>query len=60
MSPEHLQRCVQDFAGRHGVRDMDTIKIMGVDVFGMDGQRLKYDDLVKANDLDSGERAMTA
>ena len=51
---------MQDFAGRHGVRDMDTIKIMGVDVFGMDGQRLKYDDLVKANDLDSGERAMTA
>ena len=60
MSREHLQRYVQDFTGRHSVQDMGTIKIMGADVFGIDGKQLKYDDLVKANDLDSGERAMTA
>lgn len=60
MSPKHLQRYVQEFAGRHNIRDMDTIEIMGAVVLGMDDKRLKYDDLVEANDLESGARTMTA
>lgn len=50
---------MQEFAGRHSIRDMDIIEIMGAALLGMDGMRLKYDDLVKANGLDSGVRAMT-
>ena len=60
MSPKHLQRYVQEFAGRHNVREQDTIDIMGAVVLGMDSKRLKYDDLVKNNGLDSAARAMTA
>ena len=60
MSPKHLQRYVQEFAGRHNIRDMDTIDLMGAVVLGMDGKRLRYDDLVRENGLDSGARAMMA
>ena len=46
MSPKHLQRYVNEFAGRHGVREMDTIKQMGDVAAGMVGRRLMYKDLV--------------
>ena len=51
---------MQEFATRHNIRDMDTIEVIGAVVCRMDGKRLQYDDLVKANGLDSGARAMTA
>ena len=60
LSPKHLDRYVQEFAGRHNLRELDTINIMGAVVLSMDGKRLKYDDLIKDNGLKSGARAMAA
>ena len=42
----HLQRYVDEFAGRHGIRERDTIDQMGALVEGMVGKRLTYRDLV--------------
>ena len=46
MSAKHLQRYVDEFAGRHGVRERDTIDQMQSIVAGMVGKRLMYRDLV--------------
>ena len=46
ISPKHLQRYVNEFAGRHGIRERDTIDQMGAVVAGMVGKRLRYQDLV--------------
>ena len=40
-SVQHLQRYVANFAGRHNVRDMDTIGLEHI-VAGMVGKRLTY------------------
>ena len=56
LSPKHLDRYVQEFAGRHNLREQDTIDMMGAVVLGMDGKRLKYEDLTRDNGLDSGAR----
>ena len=46
-APEaHLQRYVDEFAGRHGVRERDTIDQMQSVVAGMVGKRLSYIELV--------------
>ena len=45
-SPKHLQRYVNEFAGRHGVRNQDTIDQMQLVVAGMVGKRPMYRDLV--------------
>ena len=57
MSPKHLDRYVQEFAGRHNDRDRDTIGQMSGIVTGMTGKRLRYEDLIAGNGLDSGARA---
>ena len=49
MSPKHLQRYVNEFAGRHNMRDMDTIDQMAHVVAGMVGRRLLYRDLIAPN-----------
>ena len=46
MSPKHLQRYVDAFAGRHNIREMDTIDQMRHVVAGLVGKRLLYRDLV--------------
>ena len=46
ISAKHLQRYVDEFAGRHGVRDLGTINQMGVVTSRMVGKRLTYRDLV--------------
>ena len=46
ISPEHLQRYVDEFAGRHNARDRDTADQMAMVVAGMVGRRLMYRDLV--------------
>ena len=46
MSPKHLGRYVEEFAGRHNVRELDTSDQMGWLVRGMRGKRLSYKDLV--------------
>ena len=46
ISPKHLHRYVDEFSGRHNVRESDTIDQMRAMVRGMDGKRLRYEDLV--------------
>ena len=46
MSPKHLQRYVNEFSGRHNVRDKDTIDQMRSMVAGMVGKRLPYRALI--------------
>ena len=46
LSAKHLQRYVQEFAGRHNIRDQDTIDQMQHVVAAMVGKRLLYRDLV--------------
>ena len=45
-SVKHLQRYVNEFAGRHGVRELDTLNQMGCVVQGMVGKRLSYRNLI--------------
>lgn len=49
LSAKHLQRYVNEFAGRHNIRDLDTIRQMEHVVAGMVGRRLMYRDLVADN-----------
>lgn len=46
VSPKHLHRYVSEFAGRHNVRDKDTIEQMQDLVAGMVGKRLMYSQLI--------------
>ena len=57
LSPKHLDRYVQEFAGRHNVREQDTIEQMAAVADGMDGKRLTYERLIAANGLESGARS---
>ena len=57
LSPKHLDRYVQEFAGRHNARDLDTIDQIAEVASGMQGKRLKYKALVADNGLPSGARS---
>ena len=57
MSPKHLDRYVQEFAGRHNLRDEDTLVQMGTVVRGLEGKRLIYAALTAENGRDSGARS---
>ena len=46
MSVKQLQRYVNEFSGRHNIRDLDTIDQMQMIVQGMAGKRLQYQELV--------------
>ncbi len=46
LSKKHLNRYVTQFAGKHNLRDHDTIDQMAMVVQGMVGKRLRYKDLV--------------
>ena len=46
VSPKHLDRYVGEFAGRHNARQLDTKDQMRAMVRGMEGKRLRYQDLV--------------
>ena len=46
MSRKHLQRYVNEFAGRHNLRPLDTIEQMMATVASLEGKRLRYCDLV--------------
>ena len=46
MSVKHLNRYVAEFAGRQNMRDCDTIQQMSQVARGMDGKRLRYEDLI--------------
>ena len=49
LSPKHLQRYVNTFAGRQNVRELDTLAQMQAVVMGMIGRRLMYRDLIADN-----------
>ena len=57
MSPQHLHRYVNEFAGRHNIRDFDTIAQMTALERGMVGKRLRYRDLIADNVISSGVRS---
>ena len=57
LSPKHLDRYVQEFAGRHNIREQDTIKQIASISTGMDRKRLRYRELIADTGLDSGARA---
>ena len=46
MSEKHLTRYVDEFAGRHNLRELDTDDQMGKLVRSTDGKRLRYEDLI--------------
>lgn len=46
LSPKHLARYVDEFAGRYNARDLDTIDQVRRIIAGMVGKRLRYEDLV--------------
>ena len=56
MSAKHLQRHVDEFAGRHGVREDDTLKQMSRIATGLVGKRLRYSRLTADNGLPGGAR----
>ena len=57
MSPKHLHRYLDEFAGRQNVRENDTIDQLGAMVEGMEGKRLRYQELIAPNGLASGARS---
>ena len=57
MSPKHLHRYLDEFAGRQNVRENDTIDQVDAMVQGMEGKRLTYEALITSNGLDSGARS---
>ena len=46
MSVKHLHRYVTDFAGRHDIRELDTLEQMAFIARGMSGKRLRYNTLI--------------
>ena len=54
LSAKHLQRYVSEFAGRHNIRELDTIDQMQDVVAGLVGRRLLYRDLI----ADTGRSAV--
>ncbi|MYB16839.1 MAG: IS1595 family transposase [Chloroflexi bacterium] len=45
-SAKHVQRYVNEFAGRHNIRDRDTVEQMAIISRGMVGKRLRYRELI--------------
>ncbi len=53
ISPKHLQRYVNEFAGRHNIRDLNTLEQMVSVAAGLVGKALPYDVLIQDNGLSS-------
>ena len=47
ISPKHLHRYLAEFSGRHNARRQDTIRQMSGVLRGMEGKRLRYEDLIR-------------
>lgn len=56
ISPKHLNRYVQEFAGKHNIRELGTLAQMRDTVARLIGRNLLYRDLVADNGLSSGAR----
>ena len=57
ISPKHLDRYVQEFAGKHNVRESGTLAQMRGTVARLVGRNLLYRDLIADNGLSSGSGA---
>ena len=57
ISPKHLDRYVQEFAGKHNIRQLGTLAQMRNTVSRLVGRRLLLRDLTAANGLSSGSRS---
>ena len=57
ISPKHLQRYVSEFAGKHNIRESDTLVQMRDTVARLVGRNLLYRDLIADNGLPSGARS---
>ena len=57
MSPKHLDRYVQEFAGRHNIRDAGTLRQMGAVVRELEGRHLTYADRTEPTGRASGARS---
>jgi len=56
-SPKHLDRYVKEFAGRHNIRDLDTLAQMRNTVARLFGRNLLQSTLIANNRLDSTARS---
>ena len=57
LSPKHLNRYVQEFAGKQNMRESGTLSQMRDTVARLVGRNLLYRDLVAPNGLSSGARS---
>ena len=57
LSPKHLDRYVQEFAGKQNLREAHTIAQLTALSLGMDGKQLRYRELIASNGLASGARS---
>ena len=57
LSPKHLDRYVQEFAGRQNMREKDTVDQMADVAAGTVGKHLPYEKLIAPNGLSSGARS---
>ena len=57
LSPKHLNRYVQEFAGKHNVRELGTLAQTRNTVAHLVGRNLLYRDLTADNGLSSGARS---
>ena len=57
LSSKHMNRYVQEFAGKHNIRDEDTMAQMVSMAAGLIGRRLMYSQLIAPNGLSSGARS---
>ena len=46
LSVKHLQRYVNEFVGRHNIRELNTVDQMGLVARSLVGKRLKWKDLI--------------
>ncbi len=58
ISPKHLDRYVQEFAGKHNIRGEDTLAQMTIAAAGLVGRCLMYRQLITDNGLSSGARSL--
>lgn len=56
LSPKHLQRYMDEFEARHGIRGANTMEQLRLVARRMLGKRLRYKDLIADNGLPSGAR----
>ena len=57
ISPKHLNRYVKEFAGKHNLRELDTLAQMRDTVARLVGRNLCYRDLIADNGLWNAARS---